>query len=364
MLERRTTDRRGEAYKHPVVVASMLFLIGLACIIALLYLTRPVLFSLCVSLALFAVLSPTVDHFRQRGWHTSKAASLVMGMASIAVVLTGALLYPLMISQVHEISQQAIHLDQQLNSVLTNANTWLSGHGLMHFDPQQTTETIIQRFEQQAAEVTKSMSGFFSSIAASLLLIPLITFFLLCDFHTLRNQTMQLLPNQHFELGWLVYTRAAKQLQNYIRGISIQAAIMASVCTLGFWLVGVDYAPLLGIMIGLLNTIPFFGISLAKIPPVMVVLLSNDPNAMQIILALGVVLAAQALDNGYVIPRIVAKAASLHPLTVMIGVMLGGYYIGFVGLILSVPIMFSLKVIHLELVRGIRRQAEHRRMQV
>jgi len=50
-------------------------------------------------------------------------------------------------------------------------------------------------------------------------------------------------------------------------------------------------------------------------------------------------------------------AASLHPLTVMIGVMLGGYYFGFFGLILIIPVMFSFKVIYGELLCGLQHQA-------
>ncbi|MDQ6950851.1 MAG: AI-2E family transporter [Mariprofundales bacterium] len=365
MVERRTSyDRRTSLQKHPVIIASTVFLVGVVFVLAMLCLAQPILFALAVSLALFTVLSPAVVYFRQRGWATAKAAGSVMVLASIIVSFVGALLYPTTLSQIHDLSQQVSHLDQQLESLLTHANIWLSGHDLMHFDPHQTTVDLITRFNQQATEVTTNIHTFFAHVGSSLVLIPLITFFLLCDFHTLRNQAMQLLPNSQFELGWLIYTRAAQQLQNYIRGISIQAIIIASFCTLGFWIVGVDYAPLLGIMIGLLNTIPFFGISLAKIPPVLVVLLSKDPSVMEIVLALSVVLAAQALDNGYIIPRIVAKAASLHPLTVIISVMLSGYYAGFFGLMLSVPVVFSLKVIHVELVRGIRRQAEHRRLEV
>jgi len=138
---------------------------------------------------------------------------------------------------------------------------------------------------------------------------------------------------------------------------------MAVITTIGFWLAGIDYAPLLGLMVGMLNMIPFFGISLAKVPPIVAVLISADPSAVQIILALAVVIVAQMVDNSFVIPRVVAKAASLHPLTVMIGVMLGGYYFGFFGLILTVPIMFSFKVIYNELLRGLRHQVLHKRQE-
>jgi len=129
---------------------------------------------------------------------------------------------------------------------------------------------------------------------------------------------------------------------------------MSLICTLGFWLAGVEYAPVLGLLVGLLNLIPIFGISLAKIPPVMVVMLSDQPDFMSILMVLLVFLVAQTVDNIYLMPRVVAKSASLHPLTVMIGVMLAGYYFGFIGLILVVPVVFSMKVIYSELLRGIR----------
>jgi len=360
-IERRIrSERRAAMYTHPVVLASTLLFMGLLVISAVLTLIHPVLFSLAVALALFAMLTPSINYLRQRGWPTPKAVSAIMAMATLCVIATGAILYPIVTNQVQQISQQASQMDQRLITVLTDTNQWLTSNGMGHLNPQKLASTVLTTVSSKMDHTHEAMSAFFADIATSLLLIPLITFFLLCDFSSLRNQAMQLLPNRYFELGWIIYTRAARQLMNYIGGISTQAMIMAAICTFGFWIVGVDYAPLLGIIIGLLNTIPFFGIALAKIPPVAVVLMSNDPSGIGILLALSVVFAAQAIDNSYVIPKIVAKSASLHPLTVMLGVMLGGYYFGFFGLILSIPTIFSIKVIHLELIHGLKQQSKHK----
>ncbi len=358
--ERRVgSDRRAAAYNHPVIRATIILLLGVAAACALLILIRPVLFSLVISLVLFAALTPSLNKLRQQGWPPLRAVTVTMLITTAGIIAGGALLFPVITDQIHQIARQAGHLDQRLLAVLTTIGHWLEGNHLIHLDAEQLTTTILTTASAKMNAIHASMQAFFADIAASLLLIPLITFFLLCDFNTLRNQAMQLLPNRYFELGWIIYTRAARQLMNYIGGIATQAVIMAAICTLGFWLVGIDYAPLLGITAGLLNTIPFFGISLAKIPPIVVVLISNDPSAVNILLALCVIFAAQAFDNTYLIPRIVAKSASLHPLTVIISVMLGGYYFGFFGLILTIPTLFSLKVIHLELIRGLRRQSAH-----
>jgi len=357
MMERRRSDRRGGSGKHPVVKASVVFAAGLLVVLAVLFMVQPVVFALAVSLALYAVLTPAVDYFRKREWPRAKASGVVMGLATVALVLVVGFLYPLLVMQVHQISQQVAHLDQQLFTVLSNTDAWLASQDLSTFDAQAMTDKMMQGVSQQGTATMHSMAVFFAGIAPSLVLIPLVTFFLLCDFLMFRNQAMQLLPNRHFELGWLIYIRAAAQLQSYIRGVVIQSMMMATITTVGFWLAGVDYAPLLGMMIGLLNMIPFFGISLAKIPPIVVVLISNDPSAIQIILALAVVMVAQGVDTVFIVPRIVAKAASLHPLSVMIGVMLGGFYFGFFGLMLSVPVMFSFKVIYSELLRGLKHQS-------
>jgi len=240
MMERRRADRRAGSSRHPVILAAGVFSVGLLVVFFMLLVSKPVIFSLCVSLALFAVLSPTVDYFLQRGWPTAKAAGSVMALATVGLILVAALLYPLLMVQVQQISEQASHLDQQLLLVLTNTNTWLVDHDISSINPQELTNSILKQVGEQASSIIHSMGAFFSNIAASLVLIPLVTFFLLCDFLMLRNQAMQLLPNRQFELGWLIYTRAATQLQNYIRGVLIQAMIMATVTGIGFWVAGID----------------------------------------------------------------------------------------------------------------------------
>ncbi len=362
MKERRKVDRRTSSNTNPIMQALAVFLAGLVAVVCVLVVAHPVIFALVVSLALYALLSPAVDSLQCRGWSIVKAAGVVMGLATVALILVSVLLYPLLMIQINQISEQVGSLDQRLLMLLKDVNAVLSSHTSANIDAVQLSQTIIQHVSNDGATLVQNISMFFSSIAPSLLLIPLVTFFLLCDFIILRNETMQLLPNRHFELGWLIYNRAALQLQSYIRGISIQAMIMAAVTTVGFWLAGIDYAPLLGVMVGMLNMIPFFGISLAKVPPIVAVLISSDPSITHIALAFGVVIIAQMVDNSFVIPRIVAKAASLHPLTVMIGVMLGGYYFGFFGLILIIPVMFSFKVIYSELLRGLQHQAKNIRM--
>jgi len=343
------------ALTHPVTLATLTFGAGAVAACLFFYVAAPILFTLALSAMFYMALSPSVDDLVSKRVNKGAAVAIVMVVVVAFMLGLTALLYPVIAQQVDEFSSRAGTLEVHILTLCTDLNSWLQAHHLGRgFDAEATAYSLLESLTRRADAMSDSVASWFNEIAFSLLLVPLITFFLLKDYRSLRNNGMQLLPNRYFEMGWLVYNAATSQLQSYARGIFIQALSMSLISTAGFWLAGIDYAPVLGLLVGLLNLIPFFGITLAKIPPVLVVLLSDHHGVWPVAMALGVVFAAQAIDSIYLLPRVVARSASLHPLTVMTGVMLGGYYFGFFGLILAVPVIFSAKVIYGELVRGFR----------
>lgn len=339
---------------HPVSIAAIIFAAGCAAIGLFLFVASPILFALALSAIIYAALSPSVESLVRRDMHVSVAISLVMVIVVLLMVGISSLLYPAVSQQFDQFAARLDQLDNRIFTLCNQLNSWATDTLGFSFDPAETATSLLQSLNNSAAAMEASVTSYFSEVTFSLVLVPLITFFLLRDYRVLRNKTLQNLPNRYFELGWIIYNVATGQLHSYARGIFIQTISMSLICTFGFWMVGIDYAPVLGVLVGLLNLIPFFGISLAKVPPVLVVLLSDNPDILMIVLALAVVFAAQTVDTVYLLPKVVAKSANLHPLTVMIGVMLGGYYFGFIGLVLSVPVLFSMKVIYLDLLRGIR----------
>lgn len=343
-----------ELIMHPVSLAAMVFTVIFAAIWLFICVASPILFTLALSAMFYAALSPTVDNLERRDIGKSTAVAIVMVVVVALMLGLTALLYPAISQQFEHFSSRSVQLDDRILVLCTQIDAWSRAHLGSGFDPQKAALHAVNDLTTRAAAMSNAVRSYFNEVAFSLLLVPLVTFFLLRDYRMLRSEMMQALPNRYFELGWMVYNVATSQLQNYARGIFIQALVMSLICTIGFWLADIEYAPVLGLLVGLLNLIPFFGISMAKIPPVVVVLLSDQPDFMTIILSLVVVFVAQIVDNIYLTPNVVAKSASLHPLTVMLGVMLAGYYYGFIGLILAVPVIFSMKVIYLELLRGFR----------
>ncbi|MDX8405005.1 MAG: AI-2E family transporter [Mariprofundus sp.] len=344
----------GSLMQQPVLQACLIFTLSASAVALAATLFYPLLFTLLLAALLFAAMFPTTRYLIRRGMSRTQSVVMVMAVIIVIVVLMTALLYPLIAAQLDQLSARTSSIDTRLSHLLVQVNQ-LSSHYLnISFDPITMAHQLVDGVTASLASVQATVSSYFDDVAFSLFLVPLITFFLLRDFRMLRNKSLQMLPNRYFELGWMIYNAASSQLQGYLRGITIQIGCITLICTAGFWLAGIDFAPLLGILTGLLNLIPIFGIALAKIPPLLVVLLSDDPDITSMILALAVVFAAQIVDTLYILPRIIAKSANLHPVTVMISVALAGYYLGFTALIAVVPLLFSAKVIFLELLRGLR----------
>ena len=342
-----------QLFSTPLGKTSLVFTLFLLVVVSFSMLASPILLAIAISMMMYGGMSPLVDVLVRRGFTTSQSVSLTMAIIVILIVGLAIVIIPLIVNQLHHLSLHIDNLDSRIFHLFYDINQWTTAHMHWGFDPASISHGLLTTMSEKAAYMSLAITNYASDIAFSILLIPLITFFLLCDFRSLRNQAMQLLPNRHFELGWIIYERTSKQLQRYLRGILIQSVILAAICSTGFSLAGIDYALLLGILVGLLNMIPFFGISLAKIPPVLVVLLSDQPDISSIITALIVVFIAQFIDATIIIPKIVAKSANLHPLTVMLSVALAGYYAGIFGLLLVVPILFSSKVVFTELYRGV-----------
>jgi len=341
-------------FRHPLGLTLFLFVVGLLFVAGALIISAPILITLAISFTLYASMRPTVDSMMRKGVQENIAVGLSMILIIAMLTLVVVAVFPVLLEQITDFSSRMAHVDVQLLSALNYLDQWLQGYIKYDFDPASVAQKLLNYTGIYLNDLSEKTVTWFNDISFSLILIPLIVFFLLRDFNQLRNETLQLLPNRYFELGWLIYNGVSAQLANYIRGLSIQAFVVGMLCGLGFYFIGLEFAPLLGIIVALLNLIPFFGISLAKIPPLVVVLLSDQPDFMMVTLTLAVMFFAQAIDTTLLLPKVVAKSANLHPLTVMLSVALAGYYYGFFGFILVVPVLFSMKVIFKELLKGLR----------
>lgn len=330
-------------------------------VIALLaILLAPLLIPIIISFALYALLEPMSEIFERHGL-SRNASSLSVLLILVAIgSLSGSLLLP-------HLSAQLSSLQSQLPVVWQSITTMgydFSQHIVSSLGLDIQSSGLTQHFFNQANNWGKTAliegSNMLISLSILLMLVPIFTFFLIRDFRTFRNNLLDKLPNSSFEMGWLIYYRVAHQLQEYIRGILVQSAIMSVITSIGFYAIGLDSPFLLGMLAGVLNLIPYVGPLLAMILPALLALGHVPVDIWLLGAAISVILIAQIIDNVIVIPAVVANAVNLHPLVVIVGIIVFGNLFGFIGMVVAIPVISTANIIYCGLYQGIKNRYDLR----
>ena len=113
------------------------------------------------------------------------------------------------------------------------------------------------------------------------------------------------------------------------------ALVVAVIATIFYWIVGIDYPLVLGLLMGIGDLIPYFGPIIAAIPAVLLAITVSPGKTIIIIIG---ILLLQQLDSSVITPRIIGDRIGLHPVTTIFVVMAGGYLWGIAGAIFAIPL--------------------------
>lgn len=135
-----------------------------------------------------------------------------------------------------------------------------------------------------------------------------------------------------------VYThKIAKICYSYLYSQALDAVVVGVLATIGFLLARMPNAPVMGMLLGLMNMIPYFGALIGGIVCVLVMLLTG--NIYGAIFVTAYILVMQQVDANIIQPRIVGQTVGLKPIYVLLGITVGGGLCGFWGIFLGVPAM-------------------------
>ena len=203
-------------------------------------------------------------------------------------------------------------------------------------------------------EQVLASTGVFATVALNIALVPLLAFFMLRDFHQLRDRTLSLLPNKQFELGWLIYHRVAVRMQAYLRGLFMQQLILGSITGFGFWLCGFPSPVLLGILTGIAGLVPYLGPLLAMIAPVVLMLTTGAFDVDNLVNAAIVLAVGFGFDNLVVIPFLIAGSVNLHPALALTAVIVAGHFGGIAAMVLIIPVLGMIRIAAESIYNGLR----------
>lgn len=318
-------DRLGYIYKLLVVIALT---------ITAVILCRDIVIPLAFAGFLSIVLLPIVKRIERRTGPTLAVTIVVVG-GIIAFGLFGWILV-----------QQVINLVNDLPNIETRLATFLTN----------LQSTVNERFGITTSEQNTMVQDFLKSISvyvgtfllgtgntlSTILQIPIYMFLLLLYRNKFKEFFLSLVPDDNEELAWK--KEIEKVTQGYISGLMLVTLIVAALNTTGLLILGIDHAIFFGILSGILTIIPYVGIFIGALLPVLMALITKD----SIWYAAGVVIVffvVQFLEGNFITPRITGSKVSINALAAIIALLIGGKILGIAGMILAVPAIGVLKIL-------------------
>ena len=177
-----------------------------------------------------------------------------------------------------------------------------------------------------------------------LILVPILAFFFLKDAHLFKVGLLRVVPVGDWRTRVeSVMTDVNHTLTAYTRAQLISCFLIAVICTIGFYLLGNDYALLLGILAGVLELVPLLGPLTLAILATMVAGLESGWQSMWTVVFLGVL---RIVQDYVIYPRIIREGIHLHPLAVILSVLAGEQVAGIPGVFIAIPLVALLTVLY------------------
>jgi predicted PurR-regulated permease PerM len=203
----------------------------------------------------------------------------------------------------------------------------------------------------------QSIGGFLgvTGFLLSLVMVPIYLFFLLKESPAIERRWREYLPLRNSPLKDEV-AAVLSQINNYViayfRGQLLVCLIDGALIGTALFCVGLNFAPLVGLLVVVLTMIPYVGIVLCWVPAVLIAAAQWGDWTHPLIVT-GVFLIVQNLEGLFIAPRIVGNSVGLHPMTVIVSIFVWGLLIGgLLGPILAVPLTATVKVLLARYVWG------------
>jgi putative permease len=251
------------------------------------------------------------------------------------------------------ITQQAVELVQHIPAFISRVQTQIMRLPEMY--PQFINESKIQEimftiqkellvYGQNVLSLSAASVVGFVSALVYLFLVPMMVFFFLKDKHVLVGWILQYLPKDR-HLSVRVWEEIEIQLANYVRGKFAEVFILWVVSYITYEAMGLNYAMLLSVLMGLSVIIPYIGATLVTFPVLLVAYFQwgfGDDHFMYVCIAYSVI---QALDGVVLVPVLFSEAVNLHAIAIIIAILFFGGLWGFWGVFLAIPLATVVKAV-------------------
>jgi len=323
-------------------------LLVVAVVLYLAYVVRDIWVPLILAFLIATVLDPIVDRLEMRGWTRGAAASLIYG-AFLAVLITAIVLaYPHILTQAEQIQQGFASRFQDTST--EGLRTSFAKLGVK----SPLSDFLIKVFQGTMGTFRSSnrMAEYGMAVATNLIwlvIIPIISFYALRDYHLILAKGLLLVPKDKRDLVQTAVSETTGVFGKYLRAMGIVSLLNGFATWLLLFIFHVPSALLVGILALFLYNIPYLGAIAINALIAAVSFLYGGTHECLVVTGIGLFMHNIVFDQ-IISPRILGGHVGLHPILSIIALLVGNLLLGVVGMILAVPVAACIQIAVLALV--------------
>jgi predicted PurR-regulated permease PerM len=336
--------------------------VSTAVLFLLLWLLKSALTPLAAAFGLAYLLDPMIDRFEARNVPRSVAVFGLVGLSVVALLMIALLMLPTLVNEIAGISERMPGYVEGAASALAPLMEKWFGVSLPSSIREGLAGLTGGEFAISIGAVGRVLEGVVNSLTdtlgavVGLLVVPVIAYYALIEFDRIRLWFLALVPVRYQGAVSVKASAINRLISGFIRGQLIVCTTLGVLYAIGFSLIGIDLAIAIGLLSGVLAIIPYIGsaTALACASTMSVLQFGVDEH---LALVVGWYVLIQLLEGMVLTPRIVGHSVGLHPVTVIVGLLIGGDLLGFLGLIVAVPITAVAQVFARDLFDAYRESA-------
>ncbi len=301
---------------------------------------EPIVVPLLFSLLLAMLLNPFVERLKR--WHFPSLLAILIAVLFAMSALMGLAYF--IGTQAANFSDTLPELQERLAKLGSVLQRWVQDtFDLKRSEVSSAVEKVKDEGMAKGGTMVGTTLTTVGTLFAFFFLLPVFTFLLLLYKRLLITFLRKLFPEKDQPVVQDVLTQTKGVVQSYLMGLLMEAGIVTVLNWVGLMIIGVQYALLLAVIGAVLNLIPYIGMIVATILPIIIALATMEPSAA--LWVLGLYLFVQFVDNNFIVPNVVASRVELNALVSIVVVMIFGALWGIPGMFLSIPLTAIVKVI-------------------
>lgn len=319
-------------------------------VITIIFITKSlsnVLLPFVIAWLLAYLLYPIVKFVQYKLHVPTRALSIIITLLFVFGIITGIffLIIPPMIEQFDKLSgfiTRYITHSSEANDITSHIREWMVANQdsiEKFFKSKDFAETVKTAMPKVFSVLGQTANIIISVIASCITLLYM--FFILLDYEFLTEKWIKIFPKKNRPFWKALAKDVERELNNYIRGQSLVSLIMGIMFCIGFTIIGFPMAIGMGILIGVMNLVPYLH-TFALIPTAFLALLKaadTGQNFWMIFgMALVVFIVVQIISDMFVTPKVMGKAMGLNPAILLLSLSVWGAILGFIGLIIALPL--------------------------